>query len=41
MINLYIIADFKCAAKNSDYRAVKKRWIDKYKYCAGLERKNL
>ncbi len=40
-ITLYIISDFKYAAKNSDYRAVKKQWIEKYKYYAELERKAL
>ena len=40
-ITLYVIADFKYAAKNSDYSAVKKPWIKKYKYYAELERKAL
>ena len=40
-ITLYVIADFKYVAKNSDYSVVKKQWIEKYKYYTELERKNL
>ena len=40
-IVLYVIADFKSAAKNSNYRAVKKPWVERYKYYMELERKAL
>ena len=40
-ITLYIISDFKYAAKNSDYSVVKKQWVERYKYYTELERKTL
>jgi len=40
-IVLYVIADFKSAAKNPNYRTVKKPWAEKYKYYMELERKDL
>ena len=40
-ITLYIIADFKHAARESNYRAVRKPWVEKYKYYMELERKTL
>jgi len=38
---LYVIADFKYAAKGSEYRAVKKQWVERYRYYVELERKAL
>ena len=35
-ITLYIIADFKHAASNSNYRVVKKQWVEKYKHYTEL-----
>jgi len=40
-ITLYIISDFRQATRNSNYRAVKKQWVQKYKQYTELERKTL
>lgn len=40
-ITLYIISDFSQAARNSNYKAVRKQWTDKYKQYTELERKSL
>ena len=40
-ITLYIINDFRLAARNSNYRAVKKEWIEKYKQYEEIEKRTL
>ncbi len=40
-ITLYIISDFRQAARNLNYHAVKKQWVEKYKQYTELEHKTL
>ena len=40
-ITLYIIADFKYVAQESDYKAIKKKWIPKYEEYIELEKEKL
>ena len=40
-ITLYIISDFRQAARNSNYRVVRKKWVQKYKQYMELEHKTL
>lgn len=40
-ITLYVISDFTYTARNSDYKAVRKAWVEKYKRYYQLEYKHL